>query len=109
MPLDQLRHALALSQAHLAEILHVDQPSISKLERRTDMMVSTLARFIEAMGGQLEMKAVFPTGEVKITGLARLGREARAMAGEARAEAQEMDGAARRRTKGRTAPAAANP
>lgn len=76
MPLDQLRRARALSQASLAELLEVDQPSISKLERRADMMISTLGRFIEAMGGRLEITAIFPTGEVRITGLAALAAKA---------------------------------
>lgn len=67
MALDELRGARALTQEHLAEILHVNQAAISKLERRTDMYVSTLAKFIEAMGGHLEIRAVFPDGAVRIT------------------------------------------
>ena len=77
LPLNQLRQARALSQAQLAEVLEVDQPSISKLERRADMMISSLARFIEAMGGRLEIKAIFPSGEVRITGLAALAAAAK--------------------------------
>jgi len=46
----------------LAEALNVQQPSIAKLERRTDMYVSTLRSHIEAMGGQLEIIARFPDG-----------------------------------------------
>lgn len=72
MPLHDLRVALELSQRHLAELLNADQPAISRLERQTDMMLSTLARFIEAMGGHLDIRAVFPQGEVSITGLAEL-------------------------------------
>jgi hypothetical protein len=45
----------------------VKQSAISKLERRADMYVSTLRHFIEAMGGQLEIRAVFPDGDVRIT------------------------------------------
>jgi hypothetical protein len=44
----------------------VSQASISKIERNTDMYVSTLKHFVEAMGGDLEIKAVFPDGEIKI-------------------------------------------
>jgi transcriptional regulator with XRE-family HTH domain len=69
MPLHELRSALELSQTHLAELLNVDQPAISKMERRTDMMLSTLRRFIEAMGGELDIRAVFPDGEVRIRAL----------------------------------------
>jgi DNA-binding XRE family transcriptional regulator len=72
MPLYELRAALEMSQAHLAGILHVDQPSISRMERRADMMLSTLGDFIEAMGGHLDIRAVFPVGEVRITKLANV-------------------------------------
>jgi transcriptional regulator with XRE-family HTH domain len=67
MALDELRAARALTQEHLSTILGVKQSAISKLERRADMYVSTLRHFIEAMGGQLEIRAVFPEGDVRIT------------------------------------------
>jgi transcriptional regulator with XRE-family HTH domain len=67
MALDELRAARALTQEHLSTILGVKQSAISKLERRADMYVSTLRHFIEAMGGQLEIRAVFPDGDVRIT------------------------------------------
>ncbi len=66
MPLDELRTALDITQEHLAELLHVNQAAISKVERRTDMYVSTLRRIIEAMGGQLEIRAILPDGVVRI-------------------------------------------
>ena len=66
MALDQLRVARELTQQNLAQIFGVSQGSISRLERRTDMYVSTLAKFIEAMGGQLEIRAVFLDGTVRI-------------------------------------------
>jgi DNA-binding XRE family transcriptional regulator len=66
MALDELRAARELTQTHLAELFGVSQGSISRLERRTDMYVSTLAKFIEAMGGQLEIRAVFRDGSVRI-------------------------------------------
>ena len=66
MALDELRAARELTQAHLGRLCGVSQGSISRLERRTDMYVSTLAKFIEAMGGQLEIRAVFPDGSVRI-------------------------------------------
>lgn len=66
MPLQELRHARELSQEQLAEVLHVQQASISKLERRTDMYISTLRNFIRAMGGELEIRALFPDGIVPI-------------------------------------------
>ena len=66
MALDELRAARALTQGHLSMILGVKQSAISKLERRADMYVSTPRHFIEAMGGELEIRAVFPDGAVRI-------------------------------------------
>ncbi|AVO54536.1 MULTISPECIES: XRE family transcriptional regulator [Pseudomonadaceae] len=67
MPLNELRQARGLSQKVLAEVLHVQQPSIAKMEKRTDMYISTLRSHIEAMGGQLDVIARFPDGSVKIS------------------------------------------
>jgi DNA-binding XRE family transcriptional regulator len=72
MPLAELRQARGLSQKTLAEILHVQQPSIAKLEKRTDMYLSTLRGHIEAMGGQLEVIARFPDGAVRISNFSDL-------------------------------------
>jgi hypothetical protein len=66
IPLAELRRARGLSQKALADVLHVDQASISKLERRADIYISTLRSHIEAMGGELEIVARFPDGAVKI-------------------------------------------
>ena len=66
MALDELRAAREFTQAELSQVLGVDQGSISKLERRTDMYIGTLRRYIEAMGGSLQIRAVFPDGEVQI-------------------------------------------
>jgi DNA-binding XRE family transcriptional regulator len=64
MPLRQLRAARALTQESLANALGVRQSEISKIEKRTDVYLSTLASYIRAMGGELELRAVFPKGEV---------------------------------------------
>ena len=74
MPLHQLRQAMNLTQEELASTLNVKQATISKLERRDDMYISTLARFIDAVGGELEVRARFPNGDVKINGLEGLSR-----------------------------------
>jgi transcriptional regulator with XRE-family HTH domain len=66
MPLSELRQARRLSQQQLAETLNVKQSAVSKLERRTDMYISSLRSFIEAMGGDLEITARFPDGAVRI-------------------------------------------
>jgi len=60
LSLQELRKALRCSQETVAEILGVKQAEISKMERRTDMYLSTLRRYIEAMGGQLDLVASFP-------------------------------------------------
>jgi len=73
MNLAQLRTARQLSQAALSEILHVEQPAVAKLEKRADMYVSTLRRFIEAMGGELEITARFPDRNVRIKSFGDLG------------------------------------
>ena len=44
----------------------MSQAAVSQLERRTDMYLSTLENFVEAMGGKLEMYAVFPDGKVEL-------------------------------------------
>ena len=72
MPLNELRQARGLSQKMLAEVLHVQQPSIAKLEKRADMYISTLRSHIEAMGGELEVVARFPDGAVKISNFSEL-------------------------------------
>ena len=66
MALADVRSALTLTQVALAKRLHVRQAAISKLERRTDMYVSTLQHMIEGLGGRLEIRAIFPTGPVNI-------------------------------------------
>jgi DNA-binding Xre family transcriptional regulator len=66
MPLEQLRVARQLTQTNLAQVLGVNQSAVSKMEKRTDMYLSTLRSYIEAMGGTLEIQAVFPEGAVRI-------------------------------------------
>ncbi len=66
MALQELRRARLLSQEQLAKTLNLGQPSVSKLEQRTDMYISTLRGFITAMGGDLQIIARFPDGDVKI-------------------------------------------
>ncbi len=66
--LRKLRALRARSQKQIAERLGVNQSAVSKLERRTDMYLSTLRGLIRAMGGDLEIIARFPDSEpVRIT------------------------------------------
>jgi len=62
MALDELRGARKLTQADLAEMLGVPQSSISRIEQRADMYLSTLRNYIQAAGGELRIEAVFPDG-----------------------------------------------
>jgi ParB-like chromosome segregation protein Spo0J len=66
MPLTELRQARNFTQEALAESLGITQASVSKLERRNDMYLSSLRRFVEAMGGEIEITARFPDGEVRL-------------------------------------------
>jgi len=76
MALHELRHARAKSQEELAATLHVGQPAVAKMERRADMYVSNLRRYVEALGGKLEITAKFPDTEVVITQFSDLGVKA---------------------------------
>lgn len=66
MPLQELRQAHQMSQERLAELLSTKQANVSRMERRTDMYISTLRSYIEAMGGELDIVARFPDGEIHI-------------------------------------------
>ena len=67
MPLHELRRARSLTQTTLAQTMDTTQGEISKIEQRTDVYVSTLRNYVEAMGGELEIVARFGDGAVKIT------------------------------------------
>ncbi len=73
MPLHELRQALQLSQEELANTLETSQSSISKLERRVDVYVSTLRRYVESLGGELDIIARFPEGSVRISQFCDIG------------------------------------
>ena len=72
MSLAELRQARLLTQATLGDTLHVGQTAIAKMEKRADMYVSNLRRFIEAMGGTLDIVARFPDGSVRISNFAEI-------------------------------------
>jgi transcriptional regulator with XRE-family HTH domain len=60
LTLKDLRKARELTQVQLAELLGQNQVSIAKLEKRTDILLSTLRRYVEAMGGRLDLVVAFP-------------------------------------------------
>ena len=69
MTLEELRKARALSQEDIATTLTVGQSAVAKLEKRTDMHVSNLRRYIEALGGTLEITARFPDASVVLSNI----------------------------------------
>lgn len=60
LTLQQLRRELNLTQDHMAELLEIKQGHVSKIEKRSDMRISTLRDYIEALGGELELVARIP-------------------------------------------------
>ena len=73
MTLEELRKARDLSQEEIAKALAVGQPAVAKLEKRTDMHISNLRRYIEAMGGTLEITARFPDASIVISNIGDTG------------------------------------
>ena len=64
--LAELRKVMDMTQESLANALHVKQASISRMERRSDMYISTLSKISEAGGGELQIVAKLPNGSVKL-------------------------------------------
>lgn len=76
MSLRDLRQALKLTQESLAETLGIGQDGVSRLEKRSDLLLSTLRGYIEAMGGSLSLVAEFPDRKpVILSGLAGVETE----------------------------------
>lgn len=67
MRLNELRSYRNMSQEQLAEILETSQANVSRMERRTDMYISTLESYVEALGGHLKIVVNFSGKEVDIT------------------------------------------
>lgn len=66
MLLAEIRKSVGLTQEDVAAALGITQPSLSKLENQDDMHISTLRRLIEALGGQLEIVAHLPRGDIRV-------------------------------------------
>lgn len=76
MTLQDLRKAQALTQEALAKTLNVKQENISRLEKRSDMMLSTLKNYVEAMGGKLELTVHFPNKKpISLNAIGMSGQE----------------------------------
>src|SRR5712692_6260077 len=73
MTLQELRHARKLTQVRMAKALGIGQDGVSKLEKRADLMISTLRKTVEALGGSLSLVAEFPgRGPVVLSGIPEL-------------------------------------
>ena len=76
LTLRDLRKAHDLTQERMAELLDIGQDSVSRLEQRSDLLLSTLRSYVNAMGGSLELIARFPDRPaVILSGLAGLSKE----------------------------------
>ena len=60
LQLAEVRRRRGVSQATIAAALEVSQPNVSRIEQQDDVYLSTLARYVAALGGHLEIRAVFP-------------------------------------------------
>jgi DNA-binding transcriptional regulator YiaG len=71
--LQELRQAQKLTQKRMAQVLGIGQDSVSRLEQRSDLLISTLRGYVEALGGRLSLVAKFPNQQpVVLTGIAAL-------------------------------------
>jgi transcriptional regulator with XRE-family HTH domain len=89
MTLQELRRARKLTQARMARALHISQDGVSRLERRTDFLLSSLQKSIKAMGGSLSLIVEFPDREpVRLSGIT--GAEAALPATSASSRSQHL-------------------
>ena len=78
MTLQELRRARKLTQVSVAKALGITQDSVSRLEKRSDILLSTLRRTVQVMGGNLSLVAEFPDrAPVVLSGIAEAGAEAK--------------------------------
>ncbi len=75
MLLAEIRNQVGLTQKELAATLEIKQPSLSKIESQDDMKIGTLIRIIEALGGELELIAHMPGGNIRLSQFRRYAQE----------------------------------
>ncbi len=76
MSLQDLRKARKQTQVRVAKELGINQENVSRIEKRSDMLISTLSGYVEAMGGKLSLVAEFPDRPpISLTGIAALDRD----------------------------------
>ena len=66
LALAELREARRVTQQQMAEVLDVSQANVSRIERQDNLYLSTLSSYVAALGGRLEVTAVFPEGSVQL-------------------------------------------
>jgi DNA-binding transcriptional regulator YiaG len=69
MELAELREALEVRQTELAKKMKTTQVAVSRMERRPNVMLSSISNYIEALGGKLELRAVLPNRTIRLTSL----------------------------------------
>ena len=67
MGLKDMRKALRITQAEMAEAMGISQDGVSRIERRADLRLSTIRSYIEALGGSLTLTAQLPAGDVVLS------------------------------------------
>jgi len=72
MLLSELRRVAGITQVNLAKSIGIKQPTLSQLESRDDMQISTLRRIVKALGGDLEIIASLPTERVALSQFAKM-------------------------------------
>jgi transcriptional regulator with XRE-family HTH domain len=73
MTLQEIRRALKITQIRMAKVLGISQDGVSRLEKRSDLLLSTLRKTVEAMGGNLSLIAQFPElGPIELLGIATI-------------------------------------
>ena len=70
-----IRVARQQTQIAVAEQMHVPQSAVSRLENQSDCLLSTLRKYVVALGGTLEMRAVFPDGAIELDGLMKMAAQ----------------------------------
>ena len=76
MSLQDLRKARKQTQVHVAQQLGINQENVSRIEKRSDLLLSTLSGYVEAMGGKLSLVVEFPDRPpIALTGIATLDKE----------------------------------
>lgn len=85
LTLQELRKAKALTQVQLAETLGIQQATVAKYERQSDLLLSTLTSYVRAMGGSLKLLVEFPgRAPISLEGLGELDEPRRRRGGESK-------------------------